>query len=383
MPSSPRQSSTPQRYAHPFFTDAAPAQRPQTAFGRRMADFAQTHLGTVPAPRTPSAVLDLADVIGADGVAEIQTAGELTFHAVGDTGRPKGASTSQEDVALQMAGDYSPAAGANNPGFFLHLGDVVYGPNKDQMYRDEFYRPYMKYPGKILAIPGNHDGEVFAGTDPESLRAFIANFCALQATIPDIAGQVRIFRQTMIQPGVYFRLTAPFVDIVALYTNIAEGPGSLLGANGDAAQTTWLAGTLAAIAEERTTGARKALVLATHHPPFSNAGHSGSPELIAQIDEACTKAGVVPDAVISGHAHNYQRHTRASDGGTYIVAGCGGNSKQAQVRRPSDPTHTLERFLEDYGYLLVTASAQALRIDFHGLGTGAAPLDTVTVRLVP
>src|ERR671936_509121 len=69
----------------------------------------------------------------------------------------------------RMASWVAPKAGAANPALFLHLGDVIYGPHKEQLYRDEFYRPYMKYPGKIAAIPGNHDGEVFAETDPEPL----------------------------------------------------------------------------------------------------------------------------------------------------------------------------------------------------------------------
>lgn len=282
-----------------------------------------------------------------------------------------------------MAQDYSPAAGGRNPAFFLHLGDVIYGPNKDQMYRDEFYRPYMKYPGKILAIPGNHDGETFAGTDPDSLRAFRNNFCSSQAAIPDIAAEIRVFRQTMIQPGVYFRLKAPFIDILALYSNVAEGPGNLMGAGSDASQVTWLSQTLTAISGERAAGERKAMVIATHHPPYSNAGHSGSPSMLSQIDKACDDAGIAPDAVVSGHAHNYQRHTRIADGQTFIVAGCGGNSKQAQHTSSPGPEQKLERFVESYGYLLLTASAQALTIEFLVLGGDLAPADSVTVQIAP
>ena len=55
---------------------------------------------------------------------------------------------------------------------------VIYGPGKDNAYRGEFYEPYVHYPGKIIAIPGNHDGEVFPKTDPKTLEAFQANFCA-------------------------------------------------------------------------------------------------------------------------------------------------------------------------------------------------------------
>ena len=150
------------------------------------------------------------------------------------------------------------------------------------MYRDEFYRPYMKYPGKILAVAGNHDGEVFAATDPVPLKAFTDNFCTRTARVPRVASDVRIFRQTMTQPGVYYRLTTPFADIVALYSNIAEGPGSIIGANGDQSQKNWLAKTLADIAKERQTK-RKALIFAVHHPPYSNGGHAGSEAMLRRL----------------------------------------------------------------------------------------------------
>lgn len=379
VPGSP---ARPARYAHPFFTNVPPSERGAdfSEFGPRMKDWVQQALGPISSPRTATSVLELGDVIGADAIREIQAAGQMRFHAVGDTGRPRGSGGSQEDVAEQMTSDYSVTSPSGNPAFFMHLGDVVYGPNKDQMYRDEFYRSYLNYPGKILALAGNHDGEVFDDTDPEPLRAFRANFCSEIAAVPPIAAQVRVLRETMIQPGVYYRLKAPFIDIIALYTNIAEGPGSLIGADGDESQKQWLTQTLTTIAEERTVAGRRALVLATHHPPYSNAGHSGSPDMLADIDEALTSAGIQADAVISGHAHNYQRHTRLADGTPFVVAGCGGNSRQAQQKAgPAATDHHLERFYEAYGYLTITVSAELLKIDFQSVSVDPVLTDTVTV----
>jgi calcineurin-like phosphoesterase family protein len=112
-----------------------------------------------------------------------------------------------------MTKDYLADVEANNPAFFLHLGDVIYGHEKETLYRDEFYRPYKDYPGKILAVAGNHDGEIFAKTDPTPLKAFLETFCAKSAVVPPIADEVRIFRQTMTQPGVYWLLNCPFLQI--------------------------------------------------------------------------------------------------------------------------------------------------------------------------
>jgi hypothetical protein len=35
-----------------------------------------------------------------------------------------------------MNNAFHPDAAGNNPAFFLHLGDVVYGTRKDLLYRD-------------------------------------------------------------------------------------------------------------------------------------------------------------------------------------------------------------------------------------------------------
>ena len=189
--------SPPLRFAHPFFTTTPPAQRQiQAKTGtRRMADFATSKLGPIPAPsRAP--VMDLSEIIGQPGVDEIKAAGAIRFHAVGDTGRAAGDNTPQEQISDAMTSDYDPAAPGDSPALLIHLGDVIYGHDKANLYRDEFYRPYMKYPGKIAAIPGNHDGETFTQTDPKSLQAFLDNFCTATAAVPKIASDVRIFRET-------------------------------------------------------------------------------------------------------------------------------------------------------------------------------------------
>jgi predicted phosphodiesterase len=341
----------------------------------------------VPPSREPT--MTLAEVIGTPGTQEIEALGTIRFHAVGDTGREKGGNQ-QVDVAEDMALDYHPAGGGRNPAFFLHLGDVIYGRDKDDAYRDQFYRPYRDYPGKILAIAGNHDGETYSRTDPEPLRAFLTNFCAPAPTVPPLAADVGIFREVVSQPGVYWLLDAPLVHIIGLYSNVAEGPGHLLGAGGDKSQKEWLAKALATIRQQRDAGTRKALLLAVHHPPYSNGGHSGSPAMLAEIDEACHHGGVMPDAVLSGHAHNYQRHTRrvSFDGRPmeipFVVAGCGGHNDLSvdEAYGQVIGEHTFEKSLRGYGYLLVTVSPRLLTIDMWQVPSASnEPFDTVTVDL--
>ena len=313
-----------------------------------------------PVKRTPT--MTLSDVIGQQGSDEIAASGAISFHAVGDTG--KGANSPQGAVAEAMTTDYDMSKPATSPAFFFHLGDVIYGPNKDQAYRQEFYEPYMHYPGKIIAIAGNHDGEVFPKTDPTTLQAFQTYFCAPSQTVPPIAGS--IFRQTMNQPAVYWLLDAPYLQIVGLYSNAAENPGYISGTIPGQAQKAWLLATLKALVQQRKAGPRKALVFATHHPPFSAGGttHSGSTQMLADIDGVCQQAGIMPDLYLSGHAHSYQYYLRepASHAGLqipYIVAGTGGINDQAIATATGQKTgdHTFLKSLQGYGYLLVQVAS--------------------------
>lgn len=294
-------------------------------------------LEPIPTPRS-TAPMDLSSVIGAAAVQKIQNAGKITFHAVGDTGGIHSPQF-QFAVADAMANDLSPSSAA----FWYHLGDVVYYFGQEQYYFEQFYDPYRDYNAPIFAIPGNHDGAVYTGETAKSLDAFTANFCTSQPTqSPDSQGAVRT---TMDQPGVYFTLDAPFVKFIGLYSNTSEGgtEGVIANPKVGNAQLTFLQHQLAAAKAERTSGQRRALVIATHHPPFTGSpSHVPSPSMLKQIDQACSAAGIQPDLHLSGHAHLYERYTRTVGGKQipYLVAGMGGyynlpGLKPANRRPPS------------------------------------------------
>jgi len=265
--------------------------------------------------------MDLSTVIGANAVQAIQNSGKITFHTVGDTG---GIHSPQFQFAVADALAADVASGAS---FWYHLGDVVYYFGQEQYYFEQFYDPYRDYNAPIFAIPGNHDGAVFAGESGNSLDAFVANFCTPQPTrSQDSQGAVRT---TMDQPGAYFTLNAPFVKFIGLYSNTSEGgtEGVISGPKVGDAQLIFLEQQLAAAKVERANGQWRALIVATHHPPFTGSpSHVPSPTMLQQIDKACSQAGIQPDMHLSGHAHLYERYTRTVAGKQipYLVAGMGG-----------------------------------------------------------
>src|ERR1035441_2668939 len=105
------------RYAHPFFTTTPLAQRKPVNGNTRMTDWSKQQLGPVP-PVLRGGRMDLAEVIGAAGVTEIEGVAEIRFHALGDSG--VGMAHEAEQVSDEMATDYKAGAGGLNPAFLLH-----------------------------------------------------------------------------------------------------------------------------------------------------------------------------------------------------------------------------------------------------------------------
>jgi len=384
----------------PIFAQPQPSPDP-SGFKDPVTDQSEqelTTLGVVPEPagNAVEPILTLAQVYGSGGAAKtqaIQDSGQIVFHSVGDTGSVEGPTT-QSLVGDKMVSDFSEANSADVPSFFFHLGDVVYYFGEATYYYDQFFEPYRDYPAPIIAIPGNHDGVVYANDPEPTLDAFLRNFCAASAAqSPDAGG---LLRTTMIQPGVYFTLEAPFVRICGLYSNVLEDPGVISGENGnntvlDDRQITFLTTALERAKSDNFAGA---LIVAVHHPPFTGGStHGGSPLMLQDIDSACQAAGVWPHAVFSGHAHNYQRFTRLVNNYQipYIVAGCGGHSPLSTMRTTYrtpyqiDSTLTLESYDDThYGYLRVLITATTMTVEFHPESDGSTvktPDDVVTIDL--
>jgi hypothetical protein len=339
----------------------------------------------IPPPRSTPPRIDLADIVGPEILKPITAAKRLRFHAVGDTGAAKVDKNQTMLTAIQHEAGVANAMAADlgspeSPAFFLHLGDVIYSFGEGQYYYDQFYEPFRNYDRPIFALAGNHDGVVF-GPSPdtpsvETLTAFLRNFCApTPGPAEDAAG---LMRSRMTQPGVYFTLDAPFVSIVCLYSNVLEDVGVISSQGGrfptvGDEQLHFLRDELKRLKAEREAGER-AVIIACHHPPASvDSKHGGTEGIAEDIDWASREAGFWPDAVISGHAHLYQRFTRRVDGREipYVVAGAGGYSETpphgGATAHATDGEYTLvAKPIVSFGYLTVTADigVQRLKIEY-------------------
>ena len=222
----------------------------------------------------------------------IQVAKKMVFHVLGDSGGVQDGEF-QNNVAEQMVAQLSSDR-LTGPQFCYHVGDVVYFTGMNADYYAQFYDPYSHYTPPIFAIPGNHDGEVDDPTAQTSLDGWVNYFMQAKPDVDPISKDAP--RVGLNLPNVYWTLITPFATIIGMYTNVPEH-GSI-----DSVQQQWVTNEFA------TAPADRALILALHHPIYSfDVFHSGSARMADVLENAIRDTGRVPNLVLSGHVHDYQR----------------------------------------------------------------------------
>jgi hypothetical protein len=350
-------------------------------------DLNESSIKPLPFPQARGGVepiLALSDVLGFDGlsVREIENRGSIVFQAAGSTGSRAGTPV----VADRMEKDFREHAGIPAPTFLFLLGDVVCDFGEPRSYYSQFFLPYAQYPAPILAIAGNHDAMVAPGAREPLLHGFLDNFCAAHPHQTSASGGLG--RNAQIQPGVYFTLEAPFLRIVALYSNASFGPGVISHDEIGSAQLGFVEAALRRARLEEFAGA---IMLAVHHDPYGPGERVGSSRMRADLDAVFRRTGNWPHAVVSGHAHIYERYMRAVDGMQipYVVAGNGGFGV-TKLRHPASTPMNLSTedeavtlvALDDQslGFLRVVVDKRQLHMEYHSVSSHI-PYDEVTVDL--
>jgi DNA repair exonuclease SbcCD nuclease subunit len=236
----------------------------------------------------------------------------MTFHVAGDTGGVQDGEF-QNNVAQQMI-DHLTSGKGPQPLFCYHVGDVVYFTGMHDDYYAQFYDPYAHYDVPIFSIPGNHDGEVDDPTAQTSLDGWVDYFMQAHPDVDPISKDAP--RVQLNLPNVYWTLVTPLATIVGMYTNVPEG-GSI-----DSVQQQWVTNEFATAPTDR------AFILALHHPIYSfDVFHSGSAKMADVLENAIRDTGRVPNLILTGHVHDYQRVEQDIAPGVptpFIVTGNGG-----------------------------------------------------------
>src|SRR5690606_28596264 len=152
--------------------------------------------------------------------------------------------------------------------------------------------PYENYPAPVLALAGNHDGDINpAGPAYGSLDAFMAVFCDTQPRPLAFSGGSR--RLSQIQPNVYGSLQTPLSNFICLYGNTPKF-GYI-----DDTQCDWLLHELRTFGREK---GEKVLFLCLHLAPYSSdINHGSSRYMIYRLERSCVHSEVSPVVYRSVH----------------------------------------------------------------------------------
>ena len=291
---------------------------------------------------------------------------EMVFHVAGDTGGVQDGEF-QNNVAEHMIADLAGGKGGK-PQFCYHVGDVVYFTGMHDDYYAQFYEPYAHYDVPIFSIPGNHDGEVDDPTAQTSLDGWVDYFMQAHPDVDPISKDAP--RVQMNLPNVYWTFVTPLATIIGLYTNVPEG-GSI-----DSVQQQWVTNEFATAPDDR------ALIFALHHPIYSfDVYHSGSSKMADVLENAIRDTGRVPNLVLSGHVHDYQRVEQSIVKGTptpFIVCGNGGYHNLHKVHskvgdKAPDTGAVLKYFCDSaWGFMKLTVDKSKISgVTFEVDRTGA------------
>jgi hypothetical protein len=320
----------------------------------------RTQIVVPAAPKTPSAV--------STAPAEVSTAGGGSLTA--PTPAPSSSST---PTTFAIIGDFG-TGGVNegtvatlvsswNPDFVITTGDNYYseagGTGTDRFERavGAFYGRWMKDAARPGATSveattnaffpslGNHD---YTDAKP-ALDSYLSYFRLPGAAFTNTSGNER-----------YYDFVKGPVHFFVLNSNTQEPAGT----SSKSKQARWLKKQLAASNSPWN-------VVYFHHPPYASDGDHGS---IPRMQWPFAKWGA--DAVISGHAHSYERVMR--DGIVYFVNGSGGRGRYP-FGVPVQGSAV--RYDADWGAQIVTATPAALGFSFYN--TGGQLIDSWTVSAVP
>jgi acid phosphatase type 7 len=295
----------------------------------------------------------------------IDDATDISFFVIGDHGGVL-APGPQNAVSTAME------TAAKPPSFVYSVGDIVYFYGEESKYQHQFYEPYAHLPAPIVGIPGNHDGDREGEhSERPPLDAFMANFCDVKPQIPTADPQFEFARHTQTQTYCDWNLGLAAVTIVGIYSNVPSG------GHFEASQIEWLTAELKAAPDDRP------LIVALHHPPYSvDEMHGGSLHMGEALDGAFHGSGRVPDLVLSGHVHDYQRFSRQFEGKTipYGVIGNSGYHNLHQLAKDAKPGEEIADGVvfeygdaKEYGFLQISVSGGKLAAEYNGVHPGTMP----------
>ncbi len=239
---------------------------------------------------------------------------------------------------------------ADAPSAIAHVGDMVFhgGQATHWQYFDWLFRDVREAAIPLLPVAGNHE---YWGDNDDAREHFGARFPALQG-------------------DTWYSGTWDGVGLVWLDSNAGDLEG-----DGWTRQAAWFKSTLTDFNDDP---AIRGVLVFLHHSPFTNSPIVDPDENVQKhfVPAFCDSPKTL--AMVSGHAHGYERFPRGA------AEGCGDRVRQFIVSaggggpRPDDLRSQAETGLEDafvadtprpFNYLLIAQTDTGLSIRVRGMGT--------------
>lgn len=262
----------------------------------------------------------------------------ITFAIIGDYGIGDGPSaevaqlvTSWDPEFIVTTGDnyYSPAGGSGLGRYDESTGDLYIRWLKDVSTKDGRKQIGTATKNAFFPVLGNHD---YTDARPGP-QTYLSYFTLPGSDFTNTSGNERYY--DFVQGPVHFFM---------LNSNREEPDGTDEGSD----QAEWLKAQLA-----RSTSEWK--VVSVHHAPHSSEELHGSTRYMRW-----PYAEWGADAVISGHAHNYERVMR--NGIVYFVNGLGGAKRRGFKDDPASGSEA--RYSKDWGAQKVTVTDTTMTFEF-------------------
>ena len=226
----------------------------------------------------------------------------------------------------------------HHPRNLLMLGDLTSRGSVEKTWRplDDFMNSLKIIGTKVYAIPGNHE--------------YMSRF----------SGGVNIFIQRFQKEWLSgYVVSIDSIAIVMLNSNFKN-----IADNELSKQLKWYKSTMISLDSDPTINA---IIVCTHHPPFSNSKIVGSSEPVQKFIIPAFEKSQKSKLFISGHSHNLE-YFSDSIGRHFLVIGGGGGLTQPLIPRNKSKHHDLlEQDLKPiYFYLIIEKNDNKLKLIARG-----------------